>query len=312
MKKINCLVGAASAIALTACAPMPMAYQQPMAAPANAKVLHSYSVSVTDAKNQPMPNTKVLIELQSKGAQGETVNCDTDASGKCPGITYMVGSDPGFTYIKSYTSTARVTVDKDGYYKQTAVGTSDVGSTGGSNKGSTVNVKLIKPDDYFNASLQSGKSNQEVKESVKKFLDQIRLQSLLVETSVALEGIGAVDFKGKAYLQLKLESGNVYNSLKVNKYDMGKTIFDDSVRKILTPLNDLVVLPKSYTGFDILVIGQTKSFAEKYALPKKVEYRFIMPAAAVKKYKDKEISGQGLLDSSIILMDDERIDLKLQ
>jgi len=40
-------------------------------------------------------------------------------------------------------------------------------------------------------------------------------------------------------------------------------------------------------------------------------YRFLMPENVVRKYKNKEILRQKLLDKSVIHMDDELIELKL-
>jgi hypothetical protein len=38
----------------------------------------------------------------------------------------------------------------------------------------------------------------------------------------------------------------------------------------------------------------------------------MMPESVVRKYKNKDITGQDLLNQSIILMDADRIELKLQ
>ena len=65
-------------------------------------------------------------------------------------------------------------------------------------------------------------------------------------------------------------------------------------------------------GYDLIVNGYTKSFADENASNTEIEYRFYIPKDVVAKYKNKDISGQQLLDSSIILMDDERVDFKLQ
>jgi len=60
------------------------------------------------------------------------------------------------------------------------------------------------------------------------------------------------------------------------------------------------------------VIGYTKDFTEEYSTAKPIEYRFMIPENVVRKYKNKDISGQQVLNASVILMDDERIELKLQ
>ncbi|SOZ17076.1 hypothetical protein CBM2609_A110010 [Cupriavidus taiwanensis] len=119
-------------------------------------------------------------------------------------------------------------------------------------------------------------------------------------------------FKAKKYLQLKINTTNTYNSLKLDKYAIAKRIFDDSLRKILNPLNDDISNPRAFYGYDLVVYGYARDFSKEYSSPEKIEYRFMMPQESVRHYKNKDISGQQLLDASIILMNDERIDLKLQ
>jgi hypothetical protein len=86
----------------------------------------------------------------------------------------------------------------------------------------------------------------------------------------------------------------------------------DSIRKILNPLNNAISSPNAFYGYDLVIYGYSKSFADESSHPDKIEYRFLMPQDAVRKYKEKDISGQQLLDASVILMNDERIELKLQ
>ena len=71
-------------------------------------------------------------------------------------------------------------------------------------------------------------------------------------------------------------------------------------------------LSELFYGYDLSVTGHTKSFAEETAVSEDIEYRFMIPESIVSKYKDKDISGQQVLDSSIILMDDERVEFRLQ
>ena len=171
---------------------------------------------------------------------------------------------------------------------------------------------MIKPTDYLADDFLSSSKDKELRDRVLRFIESIRLESILNEADVMLKGIGMVDFKGKKYLQVKVNSTTQYNNLKLNKYDIGKRIFDDTVRKMLNPLNSAIAAPKAYYGYDIMVYGYSKSFADKYAVPDKHEFRFLMPESVVRRYKDKDISGQALLDASVILLNDERIDMKLQ
>lgn len=307
--KIKLLAIGSIAATLTACAPVPRSYYSSgNQYPTQQSTVHSYTLTAVDASETPISNVDVDIEFKDKSGETKNLKCLTDADGKCGTVAYRVNRNPEFKYVESYSSSFVATAQKEGYYKAKA---SEFSSDSVS-RSKDVKLKLIKPTDYLSDSFNESKSNQEIKAKVLKFLEVIRLQSILVDSNVMLKGIDISEFKGKKYLQIKLNSSTSYNSLKLNKYDIGKNLFDDSIRKILNPLNENISLSKSYQGYDLIIYGYTKSFAEKYETPKKIEYRFILPAQAVRRYKDKEISGQALLDSSVQLMDDERIELKLQ
>ena len=175
-----------------------------------------------------------------------------------------------------------------------------------------IDLKMIKPTDYLSDDFLSSARDKDLRDRVLRFIDTIRLESVLGDADVMFKGIGTIEFKGKKYLQVKVNSTTQFNNLKLNKYDIGKRLFDDTVRKMLNPLNSAIAAPKAYYGYDIVVYGYSKSFADKYATPDKHEFRFLMPESVVRRYKGKEISGQALLDASVILLNDERIDMKLQ
>jgi len=185
-------------------------------------------------------------------------------------------------------------------------------SKGTSRKTETEKVVLHKPLDYFSAEFLLLEKDEKLKRKVITFIDSIRIQGYLSDVYLKYKSINTTEFKGKKYLKFDFDSSVTYNSLKLNKYDIAKNLFDDVIRKILNPLNDNISDPKRFYGYDISVIGHTKSFAEKHDSSKPITYRFYLPENAVKSYKDKDISGQQLIDKSVILMDDERIDLKLQ
>lgn len=173
-------------------------------------------------------------------------------------------------------------------------------------------IMLIKPIDYFGKTFASSVSDTSLKNRILNFIDLIILKSFIADSTLDMQSINLVSFKNKKYLQFGLTNMNDYNSLKMNKYDIGKQLYDDVVRKILSPLNEYIGGSNMFYGYDLIVIGHTKNFAEKTSTAKSIEYRFLIPESIVRKYKNKDISGQQVLDASIILMDDERIELKLQ
>lgn len=261
-----------------------------------------------------MSGVAAEVQLEAKGTTSKTVQCTTDDAGRCPEVSYEVSSDPSFNYSKYYSSLAKAKGNKQGYYTASASGLSNAGSGTALSSVAITDLKLrmIAPVDYLDDGFAMSPADRDLRDRVMRFLEVIKLQSVLVESEVMLKGVGTSEFKGKKYLRLKVNSTTTFNSLKLNKYDMGKRLFDETVRKVLNPLNENIAAPRAYFGYDIVVYGHTKSFADKYATADKVEYRFLLPEASVRRYKDKDISGQALLDAGVVLMDDERVDFKLQ
>jgi hypothetical protein len=289
-------------------------YTSPAAPAVASSVTHSYTVSAVDVNGRPVRGVTVTGTLDGKASARRTVECTTDDQGRCATWSYEASRDPSLTFVASYESNAKVEGKKEGYYtaKGSSSGyTSSVTSAPGANA-RDIKLQMLRPIDYLEDGFATSAADRELRERVLRFLDVIRLQSILNEGDVMLKGIGTSEFKSKKYLRVKINSTTTYNNLKVDRYGMGKALFDETVRKVLTPLNDAVAAPRAYYGYDIVVYGHSKNFVEKYDSPKKMEYRFLMPETSVRRYKDKDISGQALLDASVLLLQDERIDLKLQ
>lgn len=257
-----------------------------------------YKLTITDIDGLPIQNAKIEYKMKSNSKTVKEKTILTDDNGLLTDLTY-VNTEKGYLDIYSLD----YKISKDGFYSKS-------GTLSSSNLSETVN--LIKPIDYLNKEFVISSKGDKLKSNIIKFIDLILLQSLLSESYLELQSINLVPFKEKNYLTFKFINTNSYNSLKLNKYDIAKLLFDEVIRKILNPLNDYLGESKEFYGYDLVVIGHTKSFADKYASNQKINYRFLIPNDIVKKYKNKDITGQQVIDASVILMDDERIDLKLQ
>ena len=304
----------ATAVIFAGCAapPAPRTYSA-LPAPVVQTDLHHYSVSAVDARGQPLPGVQIEVSLEAKGTAPVQKSCQTDEHGACEKWEFVVNKDPTYSNIITYSSTAKATGNKTGYYTATDSGYFFSGASLGLNRGrSELKLRMIAPADFLDDDFATSAADRDLRERVMRFLEVIKLQSILSDSEVMLKGVGTSEFKGKKYLRLRINSTTTFNSLKLNKYDMGKRLYDDTVRKVLTPLNENIAAPKAYFGYDIVVYGHTKSFAEESAAATKVEYRFLLPEAAVRRYKDKDITGQALLDAGVELMDDERVEFKLQ
>jgi len=280
-------------------------------------VPHQYEISVVDVDGNPFEGVKIEYTLKDGDRVVKSSSYTTTIDGIFRENINATG-DPKYTHIKTYKmyffSELSFKASKDGYYSKSGTMSSDYKPDYfyGDKPIEIDKITLIGPIDYFNKQFASTTSNVKLKTRVLNFIDLIILEGLVSESVLEKQSINLVSFKNKKYLKFKFTDVNVYNSLKLDKYDIGKRIFDEVIRKVLSPLNEYLGSFNLFYGYDLTVVGHTKSFIEEYATAKSIEYRFMIPESVVRKYKNKDISGQKVLDESVILMDDERIELKLQ
>lgn len=280
--------------------------------PGNAS--HIYSVTAIDTSKNPVKGAAVEWQTNVNGER-KTHNVITDDNG-VSSITLSVQPELRST-IKwaDYKSEAKYTVKKDGYYTKSGSLSESSYRSGTGGRESTpklASALMVLPVDYLESDFSQAKQYSQLRGKVLDFLTLIRLESILNQSDLRLHGVRIQDFKGKRYLTFELDSDNVFNSLKLDRYTIGKQVFDETVRKILNPLNDKISDQRLFYGYNIIVNTKTKSFADKYATGDTIKYEFFMPQTSVRSYKDKNISGQKLIDDSIVLLNDERIDLKFQ
>jgi hypothetical protein len=276
-------------------------------------ISHQYELLIVDVDGNQLEGVNIEYTLKD----GERVVKNGSYITTSDGIfreNLNVTTDTNYSYITTYNkSNFDFKASKDGYYSKSGSMSSDYGSKYSvSQPIEKDTIILIRPIDYFNKDFASSISDIALKEKVLNFIDLVILRSLTTESVLETRSINLITFKSNNYLQFRFKNANVYNSLKLNKYDIGKNLFDDVIRKILSPLNEYIGNSDLFYGYDLIVFGYTKSFAEKDATSELIEYRFLIPVKVVMQYKNKDISGQQVLDESVILMDDERIELKLQ
>ena len=99
--------------------------------------------------------------------------------------------------------------------------------------------------------------------------------------------------------------------MKLSKEQIGVKVFDEVVRKILNVVAPAVAtLPMD--GYYFMIQTAAGDPSQEYADKKILAYRFYLPKQAVRQYNDKVLTGQQLIDASVVLLNNERIDLKLQ
>jgi hypothetical protein len=276
--------------------------------------IHTYQLMVIDSDQNTIGGAKIVCELTERSIPAEQDTFITMANGKLF-AAMQATRDPGYHYIRFYSTQFRYSVSKDGYYPETGVLFSHKDSTplpGDAEKDSFEVVTLLRPIDYFAQTFANSDSNLLLKTMILDTLNMIVIQGFLTNAKLEERSINLITFKEMRYVHFRFSSTVTYNSLKMDKYDIGKRLFDEVVCKILTPLNDLLGTYRMPFGYDLVVEGSTKDFLEKYAPTQTITYRFLIPKQTVVKYKHNDITSQQLLDSSVVLMDDERIELRLQ
>jgi hypothetical protein len=152
--------------------------------------------------------------------------------------------------------------------------------------------------------------------SMALIADKVEQQVAKIFSRAAADAAVPVDiciseFKKSKYMAIKLKNGISFNDNILTSYAIGARVFDDVVKKMLQQVStDSANL--GFDGYDITVLSQKKAFIDQYSTPKSVDFRFFFPKHLVAKYVEKDLSGQQLLDGSVILLNDDRVDLKLQ
>jgi len=180
------------------------------------------------------------------------------------------------------------------------------------NKTETFELEFISKKDFFNSSFIESNDFKTLKQNIIGFIDLLQLKSLLTNSILEYYSINILEFKNNRYLTFDFNHTNEYNSLQLDKYEIAKRIFDEVIRKVLNPLNDNLDNSKEFEGYKLSVKTRTRSFTDDKDRGEELIYEFYIPTATVQSYKNLDITGQQVLDNSIILLNGERIDLKLQ
>jgi hypothetical protein len=117
---------------------------------------------------------------------------------------------------------------------------------------------------------------------------------------------------------MQMDHDTVYNTHQIDRYQAARRVFDEVVRKTLGMLEGILGDAGGYEGYGVGITTYRLDFVEvpegqrTKDRAEKTEFRFLMPLEDVRAYRNHDITGQTLLDRSIILIDDERIELRLQ
>lgn len=248
-----------------------------------------------DAQGSPLADVKFRATLPQYGVE---VECTSDSLGTCEkDIEYKVAARNSVKILGEATLSGR--------YSQKSTREANFGQNN-----MDFNFTLDRSVDYLCDALKVPAS-QALANQMTLWVDSLRLKALIQDTVVQHGDFCTSAFKGKQYASVNLYSTSVFNSLKLNPYQIGVRMFDDVVRKMLDVVAPAVA-SFPLDGYEIAVKTAAGDAIEKYYDKKSLNYQFYLPKKSVVSYKNKDITGQQLIDASVILLNDERIDLKLQ
>lgn len=249
-------------------------------------------VTVLDSKGQPVAGATVNVQVFPGGPE---LRCLTGANGICPGKVQFALTEPNF----------RMTVKAraPGMHDATAYFVEQLRQPK-----KTFDVTMTREDDYLCRAL----TTPALTAVGKQVLPSVELLRNIVAQEATFDygSICLSTFKNRKYLSLPVLQPLEPGRQRFSNTQLGSIVFDELVRKILDVTKSYGRLPVD--GYDISVATQVADRSENYRNVTAKVYRFYLPKQAVEKYKDKDITSQQLIDASVVLLNDDRIELKLQ
>jgi hypothetical protein len=131
-----------------------------------------------------------------------------------------------------------------------------------------------------------------------------------------IENFRVAAYKDRDYLSLDIVYPVVFNSEKNTRYENVREVIDRAVRGVAGAMDENLG-DWCVGGYKIAVYAERRSFykeAPKVDDPSKesLALEVYMPKDIVHQYKNDEITGQSLINSSVVLLNGERIDVKMQ
>ncbi|MCI0707601.1 MAG: hypothetical protein L0Y80_08980 [Ignavibacteriae bacterium] len=227
------------------CAPYDLTYipQRKPALP----VTHTYTLSIVDVYGLPAESVSVHYSAFDLNRLVQDTTVMTNSDGLIS-ISFRATAAPGDEYPRSYRSELHYRVTKDGYYEKSGTLNAEYGEDYSLEKPTAFEtVELVKPTDYFDPDFLASQEGMALKANILNIIDTLR-SSIRSDTYMEVQTIQIVSFKEKKYLTLKFIDTNTYNSLKLSKYDIAKTLFDEVVKRALAPFMSSSEIQRPFTA----------------------------------------------------------------
>ena len=176
-------------------------------------------------------------------------------------------------------------------------------------------IRELSPEKFYQLSIKYYIADD------NPFIDSESLLLFIKETGevcrnqnaeVVRKSISESSFKNKKYLKMGIVDGNTYNLINLNKYQIGGRLFDNIIRKIAGKELLLKGIRKDLYGCNIDIVSSASNFLHKAETFETLTYQFFIPKEKAAEYSRKDITGQDLIDASVVLLNDERVEIKLQ
>ncbi len=121
------------------------------------------------------------------------------------------------------------------------------------------------------------------------------------------EAITAGTYKGKSYLSVDLgDTGDVYNSLRLDQSARVARVINETYLSLIKTFSS-VAEQAGIEGIKLTTVILHKSFLDQAATPTRDHLEVYVPLDKAQQFGNAEITSQQLMDASVILLNDNRI-----
>lgn len=170
-------------------------------------------------------------------------------------------------------------------------------------------IILALRDDYFSNHFSSLKEAKKYKYDLEKLLDFLIVNKVPKDLYLRYKSTSIEQFKAKSFFSLAFECNDIYNSYKLDEHDIIKKLLNENIYSLIKDSNEFLSFQKNKLGLKINVVFYSRNFLNDNSAIKKSEVVYYFFNDILKKYLLKDISRQDLLAKSIILLNEDKIDI---
>jgi hypothetical protein len=125
------------------------------------------------------------------------------------------------------------------------------------------------------------------------------------------DALTAGTYKGKTYVSVDLgEDGNVYNSLRLDEAARVALVENERLLKLIKTFSTVAEM-SGIDGVKLIAVISYKSFLDELARPSRDVLQLYVPLDLARRFQDADITSQQLIDGSVVLLNDNRIQVSL-